>query len=228
MKNIYKITKAQLVSIWIFGVIGFFLAVDQANYSGFATFLTVLIPALLVFYTIGWNSFNKREIVNNKPKINMSKFLPSKKKLVYSIVIIILIISIICGISYLVKIKKNKIQKEQSKQEYEKAITKIDGLKERLTTCTKPIIEKKYEIELRDCNLLKNKIKHDYTFCVSLSPVTSPASCLYENDYEKIDCSRETLINKVVPKISNTELPTSCQLIYNEFVDVSNTIKAYK
>ena len=59
MKNIYKITKGQLITIWIFGVIGFLVSVDQADYSSFATFLSILIPALLIFYTIGWRAFNK-------------------------------------------------------------------------------------------------------------------------------------------------------------------------
>lgn len=68
MKNIYKVTNGQLIVIWVFGIIGFLISIDQLDYSGFATFLVVLIPALLLFYTIGWRHFNKKNKSINKIK----------------------------------------------------------------------------------------------------------------------------------------------------------------
>ena len=60
--RIYKITKGQLISIWVFGVIAFFMAIAEADSydpSGWATVFLILIPAVLVFYTIGWRSHKK-------------------------------------------------------------------------------------------------------------------------------------------------------------------------
>ena len=60
--KIYKITKGQLISIWVFGVIAFFVAAveaDSYDSSGWAAVFLVLIPAFLVFYTIGWKSHKK-------------------------------------------------------------------------------------------------------------------------------------------------------------------------
>ena len=59
MKNIYKITKGQLITIIVFGVIGWLVALLQTEDSGFAIFLSVVIPMVLVFYTIGWKNSNK-------------------------------------------------------------------------------------------------------------------------------------------------------------------------
>lgn len=59
MKKIYNISKEQFVVIVIFGVIGFFVAISESEYSSFATFLAVLIPALLIFYTLGWMKEHK-------------------------------------------------------------------------------------------------------------------------------------------------------------------------
>jgi hypothetical protein len=49
MKDWYKITKGQLASIWFFGIIGFLVAISESEYSGFAIFLSIFIPAILVF-----------------------------------------------------------------------------------------------------------------------------------------------------------------------------------
>lgn len=59
--NIYNISKGQLITLWFFGVILWFGDAGYASdsSSGFALFLVVLIPAALVFYTIGWRNLNK-------------------------------------------------------------------------------------------------------------------------------------------------------------------------
>lgn len=59
MKNIYKISKEQFSVVIIFGIIGFFTAISESEYSSFATFLAILIPAILIFYVFGWMKEHK-------------------------------------------------------------------------------------------------------------------------------------------------------------------------
>lgn len=63
--NIYKITKGQLFTIWIFGlmfwIFNFFSILDSYESSGWQLFMMVFIPGALVFYTIGWKNLNKSE-----------------------------------------------------------------------------------------------------------------------------------------------------------------------
>ncbi len=58
MKNIYNITKWQLISMWIFGIFAVpFLteAERQLEFnSAFVFLFFVGVPFFLVFYTIGW------------------------------------------------------------------------------------------------------------------------------------------------------------------------------
>ena len=229
MKNVYKITKGQLISIWIFGVIGSFVSIGEAEYSGFATFISVLIPALLIFYTIGWCSFNKikREDVKQGFRFKVLSVLPSKKKLIFSVIFILLIILIVSSVLYIMNIRKDNLKKEQLRQEYNEAIQKVDILKEQVKNCLKPVLEKKYAEEVRNCNLLKNKIKHDYDFCVSLESINSPASCLYDNDYEKIDCSQETLEKTSRSKITKSDIPKLCLDAVDDLIKVNYTIESY-
>lgn len=58
MKNLYDISKGQLITVWIFAGFGWLYTLD--GYSDLNSFLAVFIPFALVFYTIGWkNSRNK-------------------------------------------------------------------------------------------------------------------------------------------------------------------------
>lgn len=61
MKNFYNISKGQLITIWVFGIIGwlYVLLVGQESGSAAPIFLFVLIPFFLVFYTIGWKNNKK-------------------------------------------------------------------------------------------------------------------------------------------------------------------------
>ncbi len=58
MKNIYNITKWQLISMWIFGILAVFLLIaaemDQQLNHTFVFLFFVGVPFFLVFYTIGW------------------------------------------------------------------------------------------------------------------------------------------------------------------------------
>jgi len=61
MQKIYNITIGQFITIWIFGLIGWFFTLAPAfDYgSGLAFFLVIFIPFALVFYTIGWRNYRK-------------------------------------------------------------------------------------------------------------------------------------------------------------------------
>ncbi|AKM78509.1 MAG: hypothetical protein UX49_C0021G0021 [Candidatus Wolfebacteria bacterium GW2011_GWC2_46_275] len=111
---------------------------------------------------------------------------------------------------------------------YIQALQKIDSLKEKVRECASPVIEQKYNEEMRSCNLLKNKIKHDYNFCVSLSYVNSPASCLYDHDYERVDCSEAVLREKASAKVTEFDLSASCQGVWKEFNEVDEIIRNHK
>lgn len=66
MKKVYNITVAQLLVLWIFGMIATVSAIDKASYSSFSTdftlaeFLSWFIPLALYFYTIGWRAHTKK------------------------------------------------------------------------------------------------------------------------------------------------------------------------
>jgi len=64
MYNLYDISRGQLITLWVFGLI-FFVAVanraDATDASVFVLFLAVFVPFSLVFYTLGWRNKNKKE-----------------------------------------------------------------------------------------------------------------------------------------------------------------------
>jgi len=174
----------------------------------------------LVFYTIGWRSFNK--ITGQEFKI--SRFLPSRKKVILIIVFPIFISFIISIVSYFINTREDSLKKEQLEQEYNQAILVVDSLKEQVRSCLGPVLEKTYQEELRNCNLLKDKIKDDYGFCLRTDYRESKSACILENDYESVDCSKETVETKSRPKIV---IPTSCRNSFDELLKVDNTIKEY-
>lgn len=57
----YNITRGQLITCWIFGTIAFFIFGGLAENSDETInyLLGILIPFLLVFYTLGWRNNKK-------------------------------------------------------------------------------------------------------------------------------------------------------------------------
>jgi hypothetical protein len=84
MKNIYKITKLQLIILWLFGVVYSLIRINNANnqchfgkirigecqipYS-----LIVFIVFILIFYTIGWFNYKKKQKKNIDDKKDDNK-----------------------------------------------------------------------------------------------------------------------------------------------------------
>ncbi len=57
--NIYNITKGQLIILWIFGIVGELSLADSYYYGFMKDLFLWLIPAFLIFYTLGW--LNRRK-----------------------------------------------------------------------------------------------------------------------------------------------------------------------
>jgi len=61
-KNMYNITKGQLIVVWIAGIIVelFLLFIIDTTYPNSEPhlFLFLMIPFILIFYTLGWKSRN--------------------------------------------------------------------------------------------------------------------------------------------------------------------------
>jgi hypothetical protein len=125
------------------------------------------------------------------------------------------------------EMKQAEIQKKRVENDYHEALAKIDGLKLQLQECLNPVIEKKASEGMRSCNLLKGKIKNDYDFCVSLTSINSPTSCLYDNDYQSIDCSKETIRKNAASRITKGDLSFTCQLTMSEIDNANKAIEKY-
>jgi len=68
MKNLYNITKGQLITIWIFGVIATLLSGAYAadTESAIGGILSILVPFIVIFYTIGWRERHREEWTSMK------------------------------------------------------------------------------------------------------------------------------------------------------------------
>jgi hypothetical protein len=98
MKRIYDISKGQIITVWLFGIIAWLWALDDASSwdsSGLGSFLSILIPFLLIFYTIGWRKEKKSDSLLNTIK-SIFSFLKKIIKAYYGF--LILVICIIFGL----------------------------------------------------------------------------------------------------------------------------------
>lgn len=60
-KNFYSTTKGQLITIWVFGIIGSFFCISIASEGGddFFGLLGIGLLFFIFFYTIGWKANKK-------------------------------------------------------------------------------------------------------------------------------------------------------------------------
>ncbi len=72
--KIYNITKGQYITVLVFGIVVWLFSIAEIgagiDYWGI---LFLVIPFILVFYTIGWRNYRKRISVNKKNNIKKSK-----------------------------------------------------------------------------------------------------------------------------------------------------------
>jgi hypothetical protein len=62
MKFTYNITRGQLITLWIFGIIFFLYSIgvqSESNPPSWPIFLIIGIPGFLIYYTIGWRKYRK-------------------------------------------------------------------------------------------------------------------------------------------------------------------------
>jgi len=199
MKSIYKITRGQLVTMWIFGIIGFFVGIAQAEYSSFASFMAVLIPAFLIFYTIGWKSFNKSTVVSQTEKV---EFVRHSKKVFSKKVIISLIVIIILGIivSFCYEKISERQYSEKSRAEYVGAFGKYDNYLELTKKCLVEKVEAYKERYTLECKQRYDEAYANYQDCKKDMYWKSHNQCINwgSSNYEAIDCSEKTIQNTII------------------------------
>ncbi len=191
MKNIYKITKGQLISLWFFGIIAWVYSVD--SYSDFSGFLSILIPAILVFYTIGWRS--NRDIREPIVGISSDKVMSGIGKLLKFIVPTIIVIGVLIFMG--IKFSEGKEVRE-ARQNYIGIFNRYDKNLENAKSCLEernPPLIKQYTDE---CKARYEQAYLSYTDCKKDMPWQSHNQCLnwFGSNYEAIDCSKETMFNK--------------------------------
>ncbi len=193
MKNIYKITKGQLITLWVFGLIGLIVALYQAEYNDFAIIFTILIPAVLVFYTIGWRSHAniKEPILNidsNKAKRNLKKLFK-----------VLLLIAIVAGflIFFAVKFYDGK-EATEARENYIGIFNRYEKNVENAKSCMEAKNAPLVEQYTKDCKARYDKAYESYKDCKKDMPWQSHNQCLnwFDSNYEEIDCSEETMIKK--------------------------------
>lgn len=65
MKRFYGISKAQLITLWVFGGIATLWAIDKASYLPYSSSFTFtelvawFVPLFLFLYTLGWRDQQK-------------------------------------------------------------------------------------------------------------------------------------------------------------------------
>lgn len=75
----------------------------------------------------------------------------------------------------------------QLKTRYAAAQAALPAAEERLQQCQ----ENTKASQQRQCTLTRDKVKADYDFCMSLTAINTHATCIYNHDYTKYDCSDE-------------------------------------
>jgi hypothetical protein len=70
--KVYGITKGQLITLWIFGIIFWLFNISTAlkAYSQFdiSVILLFLIPTILIFYSLGWKKHNSTTKKTSTPE----------------------------------------------------------------------------------------------------------------------------------------------------------------
>lgn len=193
MKNIYKITKGQLITLWVFGFMGWIVALSQAEYNNFAIIFMILIPAVLVFYTIGWRSHrNIQEPILNIDPVKVKSRLRKLFK-------ILLLIAVVIGflIFFAIRFYDGKEVKE-ARENYTGIFNRYEKNLENAKSCMEaknaPLIEQ----YTRECKARYDKAYSSYKDCKKDMPWQSHNQCLnwFGSNYEVIDCSEETILKK--------------------------------
>jgi hypothetical protein len=214
---------AAILSIFI----SYSLASDAAWYSDNKVSVTLLYLAFYLFVSFVFLIVVTKTLIYITKGENFLKAGFSKKNylILAGPILISLLVSGMYG--FIVEPIQENNKKNEEQRVYTEALSKVDNLRQEIKICLAPILDQKYSEKLRSCTLYRNKVKHDYDFCVSLESINSPASCLYDNDYQSIDCSETTIKANTFNNISASDLSDECQKTWFELKKVTDVIEKH-
>ena len=67
MKRFYSLSKAQLLTLLVFGAVATYWSIDKASYAHYTATITLaevlswLIPLVLFMYTLGWRDHHQKK-----------------------------------------------------------------------------------------------------------------------------------------------------------------------
>jgi hypothetical protein len=228
MKNIYKTTKSQLISLWVFGGIGFLTALEQAEYSGVASFFAVLIPAFLVFYTIGWRSYNKSHAIEQGEEMWQQIFV-HKKILKRTIIIVIAVITVGNGVSYVYNQYSKSLRVQEEKEEYLSSYNRYDNYLDNAKKCIQKNVEQLKDVRIISCKEEYDQAHANYIDCKRDMYWLSHNQCINwpNSNYEEVDCSEDTITKKIEQQYS-TECYADVAREYEKITDYEKgTVEEY-
>ncbi len=204
----YKITKIQLISIWIFGAIGLFLSLIRSEYSDFFTVLSLLIPASLFFYTIGWISSNKKDVEFRKFDI---KKLFTPKIIRAGLLAFVLVISF----GFIAEKVSDFVNTKSEKQNYIGSRNRYGKLLSNAENCMKEKIGSLKPQYREHCKNKYDKAYATYKNCKENMPWSSHYDCINwpGGNYEQFNCSDEA----VTLEIENESNRMCYQQVSEEF-----------
>ncbi len=233
--KLYNITKGQLISLWIFGILMFFFSLDGLNsYSpNVINYVGVfLVPAVLVFYTIGWRNLKKGNKIDKtnaeapsvlaKTKHVVVIFLKSNKKNIFVTIITVLVIGVIGAISS--NNSQGNYYENQQSEEYIGLVGRYDKNVENAKKCLEDQVSKLKEINISACQQKYDNAYISYKNCRQTISLASHFECLKwtgtgggTSDYESIDCSEDKIVSDI-KKISQTSCYLNIQIDYDEII----------
>ncbi len=217
MKNFYNITKSQLIVLWFFGLVGWFFSMAESSYSDLASALIVIIPAFIIFYTLGWRNYN----LKNKKESNISEDKIINKtnfKKIFKIISIALLILSAIGVA--INFILLDLEKKRIREEYIGNFNRLKNEVDRANVCLDFAVEKGLSREKAECESTYNEAYNTYQECKDVFGSISYKECSgwsgRNSNYEEISCSEE----KISLDIRNNFLVTCSSGLSQKFESV--------
>lgn len=206
MKSIYNISKGQLVTVWIFAVIGWITALSKNDYgSEFAGVLLWVIPFVVIFYSIGWKNYRKLEVNKNSndilsPKTTsiLSKINKSNLKQLIKLIGVISLLLGVISVIFVNFTEKNQNKKaiEEYVGRYERYSTHLDNAKQ----CQTDLVNDQKASRLASCQAEYNDKYAAYKKCRKDLYWEDHYYCVnsFGANYEELDCSEENIEKQII------------------------------
>lgn len=91
--------------------------------------------------------------------------------------------------SFSARVQEQQALLEELKVKYDAARAALPGAEDKLKQCQQVAITE----QQRQCTLTRDKVEADYNFCMSLDLINTHATCIYDHDYTKYDCTKNFL-----------------------------------